>query len=371
MLYILYTVLLTSLVSAQTITVTAQPDIAEWDMIYVLDAQKSFNPGEPILFSYRIDPGMNSVEGVDFHLSLYATALDLGFENSLIFSVDLSMDLQGPLVINNTKLNTSVKSDGLIDELGNTIKFNTFDYDGISNAESSGLLSKMIDGELPSGTYSFKLRVTAPSGTTVDYVGFNPDKVINIQKPEGFNLISPLDDEQIAIANPTFEWNSIGCDDYSIRICEYNPLFHSSADDAINSESSLPYPDNQSFYPVGDATSFLYEGIGRPLEVGKTYVWQVKKVCRTNSADKEITSQINRFTILETGRTDSPCQLQLRDVLGDSQYNILFGTNGPLEGYGDCAEITLDGERMSTTDFGALLIQLMNGVFDIESVTTQ
>jgi hypothetical protein len=100
-------------------------------------------------------------------------------------------------------------------------------------------------------------------------------------------------------------------------------------------------------------------------------VWQVKKVCRTNSADKEITSQINRFTILETGRTDSPCQLQLRDVLGDSQYNILFGTNGPLEGYGDCAEITLDGERMSTTDFGALLIQLMNGVFDIESVTTQ
>ena len=108
-----------------------------------------------------------------------------------------------------------------------------------------------------------------------------------------------------------------------------------------------------------------------PLQVGKAYAWQVKKVCSTNGSDQEYYSEIYGFTIAEAGQSITPCQQQLRNVLGDSQYNVLFGPNGPLEGYGECSDITLDGETMNSTDFGALLVQLMSGAFEIESITTQ
>ena len=147
---------------------------------------------------------------------------------------------------------------------------------------------------------------------------------------------------------------------------------HSSPEDALQSEASFPYPDDGTFVSLGDVNQLDYSTVnGRPLEVGKAYAWQIKKVCYTTGANQDFFSEIYGFTISEAGQTITPCQQQLRNVLGDSQYNVLFGPNGPLAGYGECAEISLDGDNMNTTDFAALLVQLMSGAYQIESITTQ
>jgi len=230
----------------------------------------------------------------------------------------------------------------------------------------------MTLGSMPSGNYSFNLNVFA-NGYTFEPIGFQPNKQISIVAPANIDLIFPSQwYEFVSDTNPVFEWSSSGCDDYYIRICEYNPIQHSSPEDAMQSEASYPFPDNGSFASLGSSNQLDYSSVsGKPLEVGKTYAWQVKKKCSTTGSDQEFYSEIYGFTISEAGQTISPCQQQLRDVFGGSQYNVLFGTNGPLEGYGVCADFSLDGNTINSTEFGALLVQLMSGAYEIESITTQ
>ncbi|MCF7824300.1 MAG: hypothetical protein K9N35_09040 [Candidatus Marinimicrobia bacterium] len=376
-LYIVGVLLLSSFISAQTIKITTIQPLAEWDFISVLDYNQNFGPGSPLLFSYRIDPGDTMARDIGFKISLTTSAREFesaasGYPTLLEYS--FSLDLEAPLTIDNTKFDIDSDNNTLIDELGNVVRVKNARYTGITESSMRDLLSDFASsgGNLPEGTYSFQFLITAPSGFELNTDDFESITVLTSRVPAGITLGSPRDEETVSGANPFFEWTSFGCDDYYIRIAEYNPLLHSSPDDAINSESSLPYPDNHDFYPLGNATSLLYEGIGRPLEVGKTYVWQIKKKCISNRDDKWEQSQVQSFNILETNsRTETPCQQQLRNVLGDNQYNVLFGVNGPLEGYGECAEISLDGNGISATDFESLLVQLINGVYEIESVTTQ
>ncbi|MEA3287509.1 MAG: hypothetical protein U9Q77_09075 [Candidatus Marinimicrobia bacterium] len=372
-IYLLIILIFGVSLSAQTITVTAQPDLAEWDIIYAADVEASYGSGSPLIFGYRIDAGSDTVRDMRLVVSMTATVEYLGLNQTTIFSVDATLDLLGPIYIDNRQLDLNTASDGFRDELGNEISFNTYTFDAISGDEFESLRNQVTSNlKMPDGQYVFNLNITAP-GYSVDYIGFDPHKIIIIEQPANIDLIfPPLGYEFISNTYPNFEWNSTGCDDYYIRICEYNPIQHSSPADAIQSEASFPFPDDGSFVSMGNNFQLDYSAVnGRPLEVGKAYAWQVKKMCQTTGAAEESYSEIYGFTITEAGQTITPCQQQLRNVLGDSQYNILFGPNGPLEGYGECAEITLDGENMNTTDFGALLVQLMSGAYEIESITTQ
>jgi len=366
---------LISTLGAQTIKITTLQPLAEWDFVSVLDYNQNFGPGSPILFSYRIDPGDTTVENIQIEISVTTSAREFESFGPVLMKYTFYLDLLAPITIDNTKFDIDSRSNDIIDDYGNAVKVKQAHYEGISESDMKELLNDFAasGGNLPEGTYSFKFAITPPPGFELDDSAFESIAVITSRIPEGFTLISPRDGETITGINPFFEWSSLGCDDYYIRIAEYNPLLHSSPDDAINSESSLPYPDNHEFYSIGSATSFLYEGVGRPLEPGKTYVWQVKKKCYSNRDEKWADpSQVQSFSILEANtQTESSCQQQLRSVLGDNQYNVLFGANGPLAGYGECAEISLDGNVLSASDFEALLVQLINGVYQIESVTTQ
>jgi hypothetical protein len=268
----------------------------------------------------------------------------------------------------------------ITDEAGNAISFKERDSEFIPKAEQDRLQNAILsnDGKMPGGTYSLTRLVGGTNPETgesynVQYIGFEEYRNIVITQSAGISLIRPdLGEEIISNTYPVFEWNSAGCEEYYIKICEYNPLMHSSPEDAINSESSYPYPSTGEFAYVGSATSLDYATVsGKPLEIGKAYAWQVKKICQSVSSTNEETSLIYGFTLTEAGQTITPCQEQIRSAIGDSQYNILFGQNGPLSGFGECGDVMLDGEPMSDSDFGALLLQLVQGAYTIESITTQ
>ncbi|NQV30642.1 MAG: hypothetical protein HQ508_07130 [Candidatus Marinimicrobia bacterium] len=359
----------------QSLQVTAQPDLAEWDIIYLTDFDFENGQNNQLIFGYRISASDNvyPVENVNVSLSMTANVPSLGLSNELLFNANVVFTLEAPIVITNRDLDQNMQDRGINDLAGNQINFDSFTLDMIDEDQRNGLINTVMTlGTMPSGNYSFNLNVYA-DGYAFDPIGFQPNKQINIVAPANIDLIFPsLGYEFVSVTYPVFEWNSSGCENYFIRICEYNPIQHSSPEDAIQSEASYPFPDNGSFASVGSINQLDYSTVnGRPLEVGKAYAWQVKKECSTTGSDQEFFSEIYGFTISEAGQTISPCQQQLRNVLGDSQYNVLFGSNGPLEGYGECAEITLDGNTLNSTDFGALLVQLMSGAYEIESVTTQ
>ncbi len=374
-LYLTLTLLMATVSHAQNLVVTAQPDLAEWDIIYLTDFDFENGQNNPLIFGYRIsvDDDSYPVENVNLTLNMTANVPSLDLNNELLFNAQVNMTLLAPIYITNRDLDRNVESRGINDEAGNQITFDSFTLDMIDADEMEGLINTIMTlGTMPSGNYSFNLVVDAP-GYTFTPEGFEPNKQISIVAPANIDLIFPsLGYEFVSDTYPVFEWNSTGCDNYFIRICEYNPIQHSSPEDAMQSEASYPYPDNGTFVSVGTNAQLDYSAVnGRPLEVGKAYAWQVKKVCSTTGNDQEFFSEIYGFTISEAGQTITPCQQQLRNVLGDSQYNVLFGANGPLEGYGECAEISLDGENLNSTDFGALLVQLMSGAYEIESITTQ
>lgn len=374
-LYLTLALIMTTSSFGQNIVVSAQPDLAEWDIIYLTDFDFENGQNNPLVFGYRISVDDNSypVENVRMTLNMTANVPTLGLNNQLLFNAEVTMTLQAPIYITNRDLDRNVENRGINDEAGNQITFDSFSLDMLDPTEAESLINTIMTlGTMPSGNYSFTLIVEA-DGYEFFPDGFEPNKQITIVAPANIDLIFPsLGYEFVSDTYPVFEWNSSGCDDYYIRICEYNPIQHSSPEDAMQSEASFPYPDDGSFASVGSNNQLDYSSVnGRPLQVGKAYAWQVKKTCNTTGSDQEFYSEIYGFTISEAGQTISPCQQQLRNVLGDSQYNVLFGTNGPLEGYGECAEISLDGETLNSTDFGALLVQLMSGAYEIESITTQ
>ncbi len=377
LLYLTLTLLIATISYGQNIVVTAQPDLADWDIIYLTDFDFDDGQNNPLIFGYRLAASDDQypVDDVSISFSMQANIPSLDLTNAVLLDVQLEFTLEAPIFITNRDLDQNIAERGITDEEGNQIDLGSprFNPTDLTEDQKTSLINTVMSlGSMPAGNYSFNLSVSAPNYQP-DYVGFSPNKQVSIVAPANIDLIFPsLGYEFVSDTYPVFEWNSSGCDNYFIRICEYNPIQHSSPEDAMQSESSFPYPDDGTFVSVESATQLDYSTVnGRPLEVGKAYAWQIKKVCSTTGNDQEIFSEIYGFTISEAGQTITPCQQQLRNVLGDSQYNVLFGTNGPLEGYGECAEITLDGENLNSTDFGALLVQLMSGAFEIESITTQ
>lgn len=374
-LYLTLTLMMTNFSMGQDLIVSAQPDLADWDIIYLTDFDFENGQNNPLIFGYRISSSDNvyPVEDVTVSFNMTANVPSLNLSNQVLFNAQATMTLLAPIFITNRDLDRNLQDRGIFDEAGNQINFDNFTLDMIDEAEANDLVNTIMTlGSMPSGNYSFTLYVDAP-GYNFSPEGFEPNKQISIVAPANIDLIfPPAWHEFVSDTYPVFEWNSTGCDNYFIRVSEYNPILHSSPEDAMQSDASYPFPDDGTFAPVGSNNQLDYSSVvGRPLEVGKTYAWQVKKVCTTTGNDQEFFSEIYGFTISEAGQTITPCQQQLRNVLGDSQYNVLFGTNGPLSGYGECAEFSLDGENINSTDFAALLVQLMSGAYQIESITTQ
>ena len=380
LLNIIVVLFLISPLMGQNITVTANPDLADWDIIKFTEMTGSFGPSSPLLFGVRIESDTYPVEDLELQIALTAYSEALQLDNTTIFNATVKLDLLAPITINNKQLSMTMSMDDIPDEAGNTISFDEYDYYMIDAAEQTRLQEGIIgnNGQMPGGTYSLTriIRGTNPEtgeSYNVQLIGFEEYRNIVITQSAGITLLSPdLGEEIISNTFPVFEWNSAGCEEYYIKICEYNPLMHSSPEDAINGESSYPYPSTGDFAYVGPTNSLDYATVsGKPLEIGKAYAWQVKKVCQSVSSTNEEFSLIYGFLITEAGQTITPCQEQIRNAIGDTQYNILFGPNGPLNGFGECGEISLDGETMSDSDFGALLLQLVQGAYTIESITTQ
>lgn len=196
-------------------------------------------------------------------------------------------------------------------DIGKTreIKTESFEYDHAAKDRLQDIA--LGTGSFPAGRYVFHISLEQVPGGQCDF-----DKVVYIlQNDSRVELRSPRDGETTN-EFPFFEFYQ----DASRAALTVTELQNGqSRDDAITRKPPMLEVD------VDGQNSFLYSG-GRPLEQGKTYVWQVaSKVRVAGGTDNIIASPIWSFTVSGTGAETSMDAIlhQLEEMFG-ARYGAIF-----------------------------------------------
>ncbi len=351
-----------------------------------------FNESNLVTFyvgSFDLETGQSNVEL--FHYSLTANQYDSEEVLKLTFSLSLQSQSLGfnsleellsgyvevkgvssALHFSSTDINVNDPlSDYNIQVEGHEISAPSQDIiDHISN-------TIIESGKMPDGNYSFSITLSGENGV-YDHVVEN----IQIYSPVMLDLVTPggtigdTSTTAIYTTYPVFQWSADYCPDctYGIRICEFNIENHSTLSEAINDMSVLPLSQSEEFYTLlGDATTFQYPvSDAGSLEPGKLYVWQVIRTYGTTLGTEDILSDIYIFKILsleEPAGAFDPNQELIRDLIGEQQYELYFGSGGELSGYFSTNTVTVNGEEIPISQLYEFLSQIQTGnitIIDVE-----
>ena len=275
--------------------ITATGAIPPVDIVFVGDLGSNTDRGEdaPILFHYYVTSDSYPIElKIDISVIIDIPSLELS-NHRLFWGGTNFFTLDAPLYLPSYDFFPVPGS--LYDIDGNEIDSVEMEIDGDAVIYFEAVVQI---GKLLPGNYLIFMEFTERNQAPVNYSFVNPLELM-LGAIDVINLIAPggFVSEQIEIFNlfPTFTWTTTGCKN-ALRVSEYNQSEHFSPEDALNAGAVLPYPDDGGYFNLGETTSYTYID-GKPLEQNKTYVWQVKKSCRTSSGDADLLSDIWGFTI--------------------------------------------------------------------------
>ncbi len=187
------------------------------------------------------------------------------------------------------------------------IKTGSFDY----NSDAKARLNDIVlgTGRFPAGKYTFSVRVTCEDGTGAKDDHF----VVILQNASHMELRAPVDGERTN-QFPLFEYYT-DASEAELTVAELTP--GQSRQDAIDQYTPMVN------VTLENQNSFFYAG-GRPLEVGKSYVWQVVGKSRVSGGSSvDIKSEIRKFTVASGGMTDDELLRQIEEILGP-KYKSVF-----------------------------------------------
>ena len=178
---------------------------------------------------------------------------------------------------------------------------------------------------------------------------------------------------------PIFNWNKGNCRNCHtfIRVAEFKSGYHSSMEQAIRDERMVPFNQSDDWMKLEDVSTYQYPISGaRPLEYGKTYVWQIKTAVPTTSGMEEEASAIYAFKVANPSQstnlnTGSVARQQLQQALGEDQYNVLFGADGPLVGHNPSGNIYLNNSNINQKTLNQILSRLAKKEITVKSVTVK
>ena len=248
------------------------------------------------------------------------------------------------------------------------------------NAKLESLISYVSQsGKMPNGKYLIHFTLNSSD----EPIFIVPPKIIEVQSPVTLELLSPggtlseLSNAYTFSTVPLFTWFSDYCPlcEYAIRVCEYNQNEHESLEDALVGWSLIPMDQSQDYYSLGwNAYSFQYPSIGHvDLEVGKYYLWQVRRSFSTALDVNHDYSGINVFEVRSPDKLQldysDPYLAVIESIIGTDNFYLLFSPGGELERF------TTDGDAIWINDdeihIGALhsiLSEIKAGNATLESV---
>jgi len=270
----------------------------------------------------------------------------------------------------------STYSTQLNDVNGNSVPLSISINETMDISQFDQILSAVITtGKLADGHYSFNVQIYSGSNEDDLPLTDTEEMTIVVESPSYINLESPggalADTSLNEIYNtfPLFIWYPQFCSqcDMKIRVAEYKPGIHSSIDDAIEDETTLPFDQSADWESIGNVTSFQYPvSNARLLEYNKVYVWQVKVTLPTTEGSEEIISPINAFKIGNISGSSplppdvSPVIQLLGQVFSSDQFNAIFGPGGSLDGFTPNGNYTINGSSSDQTSVMAIINQVIN-----------
>lgn len=216
----------------------------------------------------------------------------------------------------------------------------TFSQDARNRVEDVALAT----GRFPAGVYTFNF-ILLPLGCSPVSGG---QVVLTLVNPSRIELRSPADGETTN-QFPLFEFYS-DASHVVLTVAEKDPA--ESREDAIQRKPSMLQVE------LNGQNTFLYSG-GRPLEDGKTYVWQVVgKTLGSGGSQVDLASPIGLFKVSGTagGNFEDALLDQLEQILG-SRYAEVFKTirSG---GFRLTGQYSLDGNSLTREELLDLVNQL-------------
>ena len=382
---IFITLFLISSIKSQTDlpNVTLQGEIFEYATYYINSFDMNTGSTNVQIFRYQlssVDTGFQEVK-VYFKASMISPSLGIENNQTIIEVQTDPFRFKNGILLDNRFISSETTIIYDMDSPPNSIELKGQVLDRLDPSQAEVIMqSVMTTGKIADGEYTFEVNILSAS----DQVLQSDSKTILVQSPVAISLESPAGtlsdtlDNTVYTTFPIFQWFSQicnGCNTF-IRVAQFNSQTHSSMEDAMEDQRVLPFDQTVDWYQIDNINSFQYPFSGAyPLEEGNVYCWQVMITMPTTSGSEEMVSTIASFKIGEPGNIESnemmsnPLLMALQQLLGDEQYNTLFGSGSELQGFNPTGQVDVNGITVDESTINNLLNQIMNNNYQIQSVT--
>ena len=359
----------------------------EYTSYYMSNFDVSTGESDVPFFRYRIYSDTYPVyTKIWFRASVLSPALDIDSRTTLTEIESSVFQMKADIILDNR--NFSANTSNLIDEANppNVVPTTIRTIESINPSEFEYLISAvMTTGQLADGEYRFELKIFSGTSSSNVVLTDQDSKTIIVESTTGVNLESPggmLADtsfNMVYTTYPVFNWNKGNCRNCEtyIRVAEFKVGYHSSLEEALRDERMVPFNQSENWLQLMDVSTYQYPtSDARPLEYGKTYVWQIKTGVPTTSGREEEVSDIYAFKIANPSESAMPSQesmaiQQLREALGEDQFNALFGGDGPLEGFMPTGDVLLNNKSIDETTLQYIYNRLLKKEIKIKSVSVK
>jgi len=359
----------------------------EYTSYYISNFNINTGESDAPLFRFRIRSDSYPIyTKIWFRASLLSPSLGLDSRETLTEIESNVFQMKEDIIIDNRNFSTNTNT--LLDEGNppNVVPVVIRTIDAINPSDFELVTSAMMStGKLADGEYRFELKIYSGSSEFDIQLTDQDSKTIIVESSSGVNLESPGGELSDSLFNvvytpyPIFNWNKGNCNNCLtyIRIAEFKNGYHSSMEEALRDERMLPYNQSLEWFNLSDISTFQYPtSDARPLEYGKTYVWQIKVEIPTTNGYEDELSSVYAFKLADPSESASikmlnSSQQSLIEALGEDQYNALFGIDGPLAGYRITNNIIINNSNVNQNILNQILSKMSKKEILINSVTVE
>ena len=382
-LFIIPVIFVFNFIKSQSIILSGE--IFEYATYYVNSFDFGTGATSVQIFRYELSSDQYPVSvKVRFNTSMVSPALGIYNEQTIISIETDPFQLLAPVILDNRDLSSETSTIFDNDTPPNPIDLNGNIIEILNPSQADAIMQSVLTtGQIADGEYTFEVVILSEN----DQVLASDSRTLLVQSPSSIVLESPggtLSDtlENVVYSTfPIFQWSSQSCNGCNsfIRVAQYNPLTHSSVEEAIEDQRVLPFDQSEEWYPIDNLNSYQYPpSDAYPLEQGSIYCWQIMKTIPTTSGSEQMVSSIYAFMINQSDGENSnnnssmnTLLIALEQVLGQDQFNALFGSGNDLQDFIPTGQIEINGVSVDESSLNYLLNQINSDSYQIQSIVIE
>ena len=389
-------VLSITLAQVQSIKLMPDPGFVPYATYYISSIDLATGATDVQFFGFRLSEESGDYKAkevwasLEFKVTMVSPMLGIEDPTTVIHMRTNSFRMEADVRISNTALSTQSTSLFDMSVPPKEIALQARLIESIDISKFEDLLSAVVStGKLADGQYGFQVLVRTGSSPDEGSMIVTDEmlEMILVTTPTSLNLISPggepanLSENTVFSSYPIFQWETEPCSGCQslIRIAKYDSEMHSSPEEAIQDVTVFPMDQTKGWESVGLATNFQYPlSDAIDLESGRAYVWQVQKKLPTTAGNESFTSPIFAFSVADLTEATAassamlhPVLQQLKDIIGDSQFQAYFEADGDLSGFEPSGTYVINGLEVSVDEVFRLLRLFGDGSQSMISISVE